>query len=127
MGKLKSIEDVHSVDKPEEKLEEGRTETVDSSQVPTDFTLGTQDPEEGAIAGPQFPGKDEIEAIETVIVTWNGPDDPENPKRWPSKKKIFNVTVISMMTFLCPLCSAIFVRPLFRCLFIAIGTWSSTN
>ena len=90
---------------------------AESSQVPMGSTLGTNDPdqspsiinEDGGITSRAFHGKDEVEEAETIIVTWNGPDDPENPKTWPSKKKIFNVTIISMMTFLCPLCSAIFV------------------
>ena len=44
-----------------------------------------------------------------VVVNWTSLDDPENPKNWPRKKKIFNVAIISSMTFLCPLCSAMFV------------------
>lgn len=44
-----------------------------------------------------------------VVVNWTSLNDPENPKNWPRKKKIFNVAIISSMTFLCPLCSATFV------------------
>jgi hypothetical protein len=46
-----------------------------------------------------------------IVVNWLSGTDPENPKNWPRKKKIFNVVVISAMTFLCPLCSAMFVLP----------------
>src|SRR5271170_3174868 len=123
MGNLESIEDSGSVD----KLEEGRIEEVDCSQVSTDFTLGTQDPEEVASANSALTVKDEGEKAETVIVTWNGPDDLENPKSWPSRKKLFNVTIVSMMTFLCPLCSAIFVRSHFGCVLMRIGSRSSAN
>ena len=44
-----------------------------------------------------------------IVVNWESKDDPENPKNWPKRKKIFNVVIISSMTFLCPLCSAMFV------------------
>ena len=44
-----------------------------------------------------------------IVVNWTSHNDPENPKNWPRKKKIFNVVIISSMTFLCPLCSAMFV------------------
>ena len=123
MGKLESIEDARSV----HKMEEGRTEEVDSSQVSTNSKLGTQDPEEVASVKSSLTVKDEGEETETVIVTWNGPDDLENPKSWPSRKKFFNVTIVSMMTFLCPLCSAIFVRSHFGCVLLRIGSRSSAN
>jgi hypothetical protein len=58
----------------------------------------------------QYPIDAVVDELDTVVVGWEGTDDPENPKCWPSKKKIFNVTIISAMTFLCPLCSAIFVQ-----------------
>ena len=123
MGKLERIEDARSV----AKLEQGRTEEVDSSKVSADITLGTQNPEEVASVKSSLTVKDEGEETETVIVTWNGPDDLENPKNWPSRKKFFNVTIVSMMTFLCPLCSAIFVRSHFGCVLMRIGSRSSTN
>jgi len=123
MGKLESIEDALSV----HKMEEGRTEEVDSSQVSTNSKLGTQDPEEVASVKSSLTVKDEGEETETVIVTWNRPDDLENPKSWPSRKKFFNITIVSMMTFLCPLCSAIFVRFHFGRVLMRIGSRSSAN
>jgi hypothetical protein len=44
-----------------------------------------------------------------IVVNWTSRKDPENPKNWPRIRKIFNVFVISLMTFLCPLCSSMFV------------------
>lgn len=44
-----------------------------------------------------------------VVVNWVSLKDPENPKNWPRRKKIFNVVIVSAMTFLCPLSSSIFV------------------
>jgi hypothetical protein len=62
--------------------------------------------------GPTGPKNKTIDEDGKVIVNWESLSDPENPKNWTRGKKIFNVVVISMMTFLCPLCSAMFVRPL---------------
>jgi hypothetical protein len=39
-------------------------------------------------------------AADPNIVTWDGPDDPYNPYNWPTRKKIFNVSTISAVTFL---------------------------
>src|SRR5271156_2612463 len=48
-----------------------------------------------------------------IVVNWASRTDPENPKNWSRRKKVFNVFIISSMTFLCPLCSAMFVRSCF--------------
>lgn len=32
------------------------------------------------------------------VVTWDGPDDPENPMNWPMKKKWTNIAVLSILT-----------------------------
>jgi len=64
---------------------------------------------EKGLTGPKNMSMDENGMI---VVNWTSKHDPENPKNWPRKKKIFNVVIISLMTFLCPLCSAMFVRPL---------------
>jgi hypothetical protein len=61
--------------------------------------------------GPTGPKNRTIDEDGKIIVNWTSRGDPENPKNWPKKKKIFNVVVISLMTFLCPLCSAMFVIP----------------
>jgi hypothetical protein len=62
--------------------------------------------------GPTGPRNKTIDEDGRVVVNWESRTDPENPKNWARGKKIFNVVVISLMTFLCPLCSAMFVRPL---------------
>ncbi|KAL4740006.1 hypothetical protein BDV11DRAFT_204616 [Aspergillus similis] len=40
------------------------------------------------------------------LVTWNGPDDPENPKNWPMKKKWAIVVTVSCFTFISPVSSS---------------------
>jgi hypothetical protein len=61
-----------------------------------------------AVTGPKNKSVDDEGRI---VVNWVSGTDPENPKNWPRRKKIFNVVVISSMTFLCPLCSSMFVLP----------------
>lgn len=34
------------------------------------------------------------------LVGWDGLDDPENPMNWPKQRKIINVSLISLFTFL---------------------------
>ncbi|KAI5309817.1 hypothetical protein KEM55_002340, partial [Ascosphaera atra] len=41
------------------------------------------------------------------LVTWNGPDDPENPKNWTSKKKWAAVITVSCFTFISPVSSSL--------------------
>jgi hypothetical protein len=114
MGKPENIGDSDNLD----RLENG------TGLLPTNATLGSQGDAEQKpplIGKGAFPtrrdgepvGKDDVDGVDIVLVSWDGPDEPENPKKWPSRKKIFNVAIISMMTFLCPLCSAIFVRIFF--------------
>lgn len=33
-------------------------------------------------------------------VSWDGPDDPENPLNWPASKKWANIIALSVMTVL---------------------------
>lgn len=39
-------------------------------------------------------------------VTWNGPDDPENPKNWTRKRKWLATLVVSSFTFISPVSSS---------------------
>lgn len=40
------------------------------------------------------------------LVTWNGPDDPENPKNWSSGRKWAATFVVSSFTFISPVSSS---------------------
>jgi hypothetical protein len=62
--------------------------------------------------GPTGPKNNTIDEEGRIVVNWTSNDDPENPKNWTRWKKIFNVVVISSMSFLCPLCSSMFVSSL---------------
>lgn len=40
------------------------------------------------------------------LVTWDGPDDPENPKNWSTKRKWAATFVVSSFTFISPVASS---------------------
>ncbi|ETW87033.1 major facilitator superfamily [Heterobasidion irregulare TC 32-1] len=44
---------------------------------------------------------------EVLIVDWDGPDDPENPKNWPSRRKWTAAGVVAAFTFISPVTSSI--------------------
>jgi hypothetical protein len=33
-----------------------------------------------------------------TAIGWDGPDDPQNPKNWPDKKKWTNISILSILT-----------------------------
>lgn len=42
------------------------------------------------------------------LITWNGPDDPENPQNWPESKKWMVTIALSTMTFCITFASSVF-------------------
>ncbi|KAK4540600.1 hypothetical protein LTR36_009030 [Oleoguttula mirabilis] len=40
------------------------------------------------------------------LVTWDGPDDPDNPKNWPKSKKWAATITVSLFTFISPVSSS---------------------
>ncbi|KAJ5769245.1 hypothetical protein N7520_003804 [Penicillium odoratum] len=45
---------------------------------------------------------------QSILVSWRGPDDPENPQNWSIKKKVFVSTLIWLLTFSIYIGSAIY-------------------
>ncbi|KAJ5151681.1 hypothetical protein N7492_009976 [Penicillium capsulatum] len=43
---------------------------------------------------------------DATLVTWDGPDDPENPKNWPQNKKWAAIVIVSLFTFISPVSSS---------------------
>ena len=43
---------------------------------------------------------EETEARDPNIVDWDGPDDPENPLNWTSKRKVTATISIALITLL---------------------------
>ncbi|KAF1968343.1 MFS general substrate transporter [Bimuria novae-zelandiae CBS 107.79] len=46
--------------------------------------------------------------LENNLVGWESQDDPTNPRNFPENRKWFTLTLVSAITFLCPLTSSIF-------------------
>ncbi|KAI6782008.1 putative transporter -like protein [Emericellopsis cladophorae] len=58
---------------------------------------------------PTFTGEAEMVRRDvSLIVDWDGPDDPENPHNWTRKQKAVYITIIAVITFITPLASSIF-------------------
>ncbi|RDW76476.1 MFS transporter [Aspergillus mulundensis] len=67
---------------------------------------------------PSCPGEEDLEAAKVTslnaethtkdpnLVTWSGPDDPEDPKNWPNKLKWQNTCAISLFVFISPVSSS---------------------
>ncbi|KAK2609626.1 hypothetical protein N8I77_003119 [Diaporthe amygdali] len=55
------------------------------------------------IATPYNPGEP---TKDPNLVTWNGPNDPENPKNWPMSKKWATTMLVSAFTFISPVSSS---------------------
>ncbi|KIJ49828.1 hypothetical protein M422DRAFT_27552 [Sphaerobolus stellatus SS14] len=65
---------------------------------------------EAGFAGENGGSKEENESAvaqsDVVIVTWDGPDDPGNPKNWSKGKKWAATFVVSSYTFISPISSS---------------------
>lgn len=72
-----------------------------SSIPPTlkDDTLGEDTQEKVSAAK----GHDDSD---TLVIDWEGPDDPENPKNWPSRRKWMAAIIVSSFTFISPVSSS---------------------
>ncbi|KAH7237044.1 major facilitator superfamily domain-containing protein [Fusarium redolens] len=65
---------------------------------PSSDTVMTDDP------GQAITGRDP----NSKIVGWNGPDDPENPKNWPNRRKWMITVSLGMLTWVVTFASSIF-------------------
>jgi hypothetical protein len=63
-------------------------------------------------AGSSDPGRHDEKNMDSDadpnIVSWDGPDDPENPLNWPPWKKGITILCTSLMAFYIPLASSMF-------------------
>lgn len=101
-----SVKDIYG-NAPEEEIEIERQKTreevaarVTSCRHIDDVTV----PDE-AEGGPTD-GQDLVD-IDPELVTWDGDDDPENPRNWSRAEKWKLVAIVSLYTFLSPLASSI--------------------
>lgn len=51
-------------------------------------------------------GGEEFATIDPELVTWDGPDDPENPRNWSRKEKLLQTAIVSVYSLLSPMSSS---------------------
>ncbi|KAJ5595433.1 uncharacterized protein N7459_001641 [Penicillium hispanicum] len=56
---------------------------------------------------PQNSQNGEKQTQDPMLVTWTGPDDPDNPKNWSTKKKWTATVLVSCFTFISPVSSTL--------------------
>ncbi|KAJ6057629.1 uncharacterized protein N7446_008526 [Penicillium canescens] len=78
--------------------------TDDEKDIVLDQTKRDSDLE----SGPAQADDEEKADVDPNIVTWDGPDDPENPLNWTSKRKLGTTCSIALITLLTPLGSSMF-------------------
>lgn len=76
------------------------------------FETGTATPEVASPVGEEkgAPHPEKHHATTTVVLDWDGPDDPENPRNWSFATKWVSAGVTSYYTFIAPLASSLLVR-----------------
>lgn len=50
---------------------------------------------------------EEFAAIDPELVTWDGPDDPANPRNWPNSKRVFQTAIVSLYSLISPMSSSV--------------------
>lgn len=81
---------------------------------------GGKDEEEGIEEGTRnfyeslpdtsVPAKDfggDYTGIDPELVTWDGPDDPNNPRNWRNRERVFQTVLVSLYTLISPMSSSI--------------------
>ncbi|KAL8791737.1 MAG: hypothetical protein Q9195_005675 [Heterodermia aff. obscurata] len=101
----------HDADIPVEEKPSTATNNSTTDQSPP--SLESDDTrikdEEQAVANTETKLETEdVGDIDPNIVSWDGPDDPENPINWKESLKWANVVAVSFITFITPLASSMF-------------------
>ena len=101
--------DPHDDDDTSEQLqseddEEARKEGL---AVQSEVRMGVPDEKDLEAGSPLFEKKKSSRSVKDPnLVTWNGPDDPENPLNWTMKTKWAATVVVSSFTFISPVSSS---------------------
>ncbi|KAL7267213.1 hypothetical protein RUND412_010208 [Rhizina undulata] len=88
-------------DLPENERSLRREETL--QELRTIYSRQTEN--EGELDPPD--DASEFKNIDPELVTWTGPDDPENPRNFPNARKWRITAIISLYTFISPFASSI--------------------
>jgi hypothetical protein len=75
-----------------------------ASEPNSDYDTATIGPESEPVtredSSGEKQGKEDEEAMDPNIVSWDGPDDPTNPMNWTMRKKWSNIAVLSVLTII---------------------------
>lgn len=79
-----------------EKQELPRTPTTHAGSLHDDIGDGISKPN-GTAADKDSPAK---QVSQEIVLVWDGPDDPDNPRNWPFRKRAFNTALPAIYAFL---------------------------
>lgn len=101
-----SVRDIYG-DAPEYEIALQREKTREEVLAQGTITRGIDD-----IVVPEVPDGvvddgESLMDIDPELVTWDGDDDPDNPRNWPKPRKWLMVFIVSLYTFMSPLASSI--------------------
>lgn len=86
------------------------SEDAEKDVDPADGTRGVAYPEDveaqQTALKPSASRKSEKQEQDPNLVTWDGPDDPKNPKNWSQRRKWAATLVVSSFTFISPVVSS---------------------
>lgn len=104
-----------------------RRDSLESDQhskadIKDDSDKGTPEPEKETLGSerdvekqgqdesptPETASPDETEEVDPSIVEFDGPDDPDNPKNWPARRRAMITISMGLMTFVVTFSSSIF-------------------
>ena len=49
---------------------------------------------------------EDLVSIDPELVTWDGPDDPENPRNWKNSERVLQTFIVTVYTFISPVSSS---------------------
>ncbi|MCJ1404435.1 hypothetical protein MMC11_007660 [Xylographa trunciseda] len=91
----------------EDTLNENEKDSEDPLEQKGDVSKGIGNEQDLEAGGTQLEKKKTSRSVKDPnLVTWDGPDDPENPKNWTRKRKWLATLVVSSFTFISPVSSS---------------------
>ncbi|KAI7369807.1 hypothetical protein KC336_g20977, partial [Hortaea werneckii] len=96
-------------EKDDDYQNEGLSETDQQQHIHDEKgRIGSYDEPSSKPINPDDHDKQDEEEKDPNIVDWDGPNDPHNPRNWPTRAKIFNLLLVILLTLLTPLASSMF-------------------
>lgn len=67
----------------------------------------------------------EYMAIDPELVSWDGPDDPQNPRNWSNSQRVFQTAIVALYSLILPMLSLI-LSPAMTDISVSLGITSVT-